>query len=337
MAKKLLEKEIEGWFDNLSDELQEAFLELVDVTNDNILLKIGEEDHEFSITYPKDYPKNKEDRFFVFTEDAKLSSKWQEQLNEYADKGNMTISKLLEEAAEKFLKLSSPKAKKQEEEDDDMFFEEEPKDDKKKPKKTQEELEIEKKVDSKGFLEVGSPQATLRLISDLKSIKKPKPYQLGFTADPVVDSKSGLENLYHWHIKLQGFEKGSPLGKDMADYKKKTGADHVLLEMRFTKDYPHRPPFVRVVKPRFAFRTGHVTICGSICMELLTNTGWNATNDIESILIQISAELLSGGARLDPGATTNYEYSEQEAWEAFFRAAGTHGWDIKGMSREVLL
>jgi len=69
-------------------------------------------------------------------------------------------------------------------------------------------------------------------------------------------------------------------------------------------------------------------------MELLTNSGWNATNDIESILVQITAELVSGGARLDKGSG-NYEYSEHEAWEAFYRAAGTHGWDVKGLSKEM--
>lgn len=37
------------------------------------------------------------------------------------------------------------------------------------------------------------------------------------------------------------------------------------------------PPFVRVVRPRFQFRTGHVTIGGSICMELLTLSGWNSS------------------------------------------------------------
>jgi len=333
MAKKLLEKEIEDWLENVSDEYQESFLDLVEVTDDNIQMNIGEDEHNFSITYPQDYPKNREDRFFVFTEVGKLS-KWQEHLNEFADKGNMTITKLLDEAAEKFLKLSNSKSKKQEEEDDDMMFEEEPDEKQKKPKKSQEELAIEKKIDSKGFLEIGSPQATLRLISDLKNIKKPKPYKLGFTADPVTESKSGLENLYHWHIKLYGIDEDSPLAKDMAEYKKKSGLDYVLLEMHFSKDYPHKPPFVRVVKPRFAFRTGHVTIGGSICMELLTNSGWNATNDIESILIQISAELLSGGARLDSGSNTTYEYSEQEAWEAFIRAAGSHGWDIKGLSKD---
>jgi len=69
-------------------------------------------------------------------------------------------------------------------------------------------------------------------------------------------------------------------------------------------------------------------------MELLTNSGWNSTNDIESILIQIRAEMTGGGARLDH-SSTSYEYSEQEAWEAFNRAAATHGWNINNINRNT--
>ena len=175
----------------------------------------------------------------------------------------------------------------------------------------------------------------MRLIKDLKNISKGNPKDLGFTAAPVVHKKSGLENLYHWEVKLFGFDKGTDLYKDMEVYKKKTGQDNIVLELRFSKDYPFQPPFVRVIRPRFAFRTGHVTLGGSICMELLTNSGWNSTNDIESILIQIRAEMTGGGARLDAGMNNNYEYSESEAWEAFYRAASTHGWDVKGLGRDM--
>jgi hypothetical protein len=69
MAKKLLEKEVEEWFENMDDDLQEAFLELDDIDDvrvhkfirvsiscsissscidpffkDSIKLKIGEEE-----------------------------------------------------------------------------------------------------------------------------------------------------------------------------------------------------------------------------------------------------------------------------------------------------
>jgi len=201
---------------------------------------------------------------------------------------------------------------------------------KKNQKKTKEELEIE----SKEFLPIGSPSATMRLITDLKNIYKQKPQDLGFSAKPIIDPKSGLENLYHWEIRLFDIDKDSELYGDMVKFKKSTGQDYITLELRFPTTYPFTPPFVRVIRPRFLFRTGHVTIGGSICMELLTNSGWNSTNDIESILVQLRAEMLSGGARLDPGMSGAYEYSEHEAWDAFYRAAKTHDWNIDGLGRE---
>ena len=117
----------------------------------------------------------------------------------------------------------------------------------------------------------------MRLLTDLKNITKQDPKELGFSATPVKDAKMGLENLYTWEVRLFGFDEKSAIGKDLAKLKAKTGVEHVTLEMRFSKDYPHVPPFVRVVKPRFAFRTGHVTIGGSICMELLTTSGWSSS------------------------------------------------------------
>jgi len=304
------------------------------VTDDAIVFSVGEEEDEFQITYPKDYPENKEDRFFFSSESDSLQE-WTSHMNEYADKGRIKVKDLMNHGAEKYLKLVQSGGK--EEEDDGLLGGEDDEEVKTvtKPKKTKEEMEIERKLEQGEFLEIGSPQATLRLISDLKSIRKQNPNSLGFSADPVLEKKSGMENLYHWHIKIFGIDKDSVLYKDMVDYKKKTSNDHILIEMRFSKDYPHVPPFVRVVKPRFQFRTGHVTIGGSICMELLTNSGWNACNDIESILIQIMSELVSGGARIDHSSGYNYEYSEQEAWEAFYRAAGTHGWNVNGLSKDM--
>eukprot|EP01118_Nematostelium_gracile_P001528 TRINITY_DN1157_c0_g1_i1.p1 TRINITY_DN1157_c0_g1~~TRINITY_DN1157_c0_g1_i1.p1 ORF type:complete len:351 (-),score=114.41 TRINITY_DN1157_c0_g1_i1:32-1042(-) len=331
MAKAKLEKEIEQWLEDLADEYQELFFELVEVNDDSIEMTVGEEEEAFSITYPKDYPANKEDRFFISSESSNLAE-LVERLNEVAEKGRIKISDLLNSAAEKYLKMSGGGK----DEDEELLVGDAEEDKTvKKPKKSKEEMEIDRKLEDGAFLEIGSAQATMRLINDLKALRKQKPENLGFSADPVVDQKSGMENLYHWHIKLFGIDKDAPLYKDVQAFQKKTGQNHILLEMRFSKDYPHVPPFTRVVRPRFQFRTGHVTLGGSICMELLTNSGWNATNDIESILIQITAELVSGGARLDSGGGHNYEYSEQEAWEAFYRAASTHGWNVNGLNKDM--
>lgn len=326
MAKKIVKKEIEEW---LESDVETALIELKDVTDDKALFCVGEDEQKFSISFPKDYPKSKE-RLVVNSEDSQLSE-WKKQMNVIANKSNIKLSDFLTQAADKYLEMGEGDEEDEEEdqfEDDDLGLdtkvEKEP-----KPKKSKEEEEI----DTKTFLEVGSPTATMRLIRDLKTIQMGNVKDLGFSAAPAIDKPSGMENLYHWEVKLFGFEKGSELAKDMETFKKKTNQDYILLELRFSKDYPFAPPFVRVVRPRFAFRTGHVTIGGSICMELLTNSGWNSTNDIESILIQIRAEMTSGGARLDAGMSNTYEYTEQEAWDAFFRAASTHGWSTNGLNR----
>jgi hypothetical protein len=53
--------------------------------------------------------------------------------------------------------------------------------------------------------------------------------------------------------------------------------EHITLHVTFPPNFPFSPPFIRVVRPRFAFRTGHVTVGGSICTLMLTNDGWIAS------------------------------------------------------------
>ena len=61
-------------------------------------------------------------------------------------------------------------------------------------------------------------------------------------------------------------------------------------------------------------------------MELLTRSGWLSTNDIEGILIQVRAEIMSDSrARLDPNS--DREYTEGEAKSAFERMVQRYGWN----------
>lgn len=71
--------------------------------------------------------------------------------------------------------------------------------------------------------------------------------------------------------------------------------------MTFPENFPFEPPFIRVVKPKFAFRTGHVTIGGSICMESITPAGWSSARSIEGIFMEIISIILApeSKARLD--------------------------------------
>ena len=51
------------------------------------------------------------------------------------------------------------------------------------------------------------------------------------------------DNLFHWHVQMFDFDKGSPLQTDLEAYGKKFGiaSPHVLLEMKFPGDYPFSP------------------------------------------------------------------------------------------------
>jgi ubiquitin-conjugating enzyme E2 Q len=59
-------------------------------------------------------------------------------------------------------------------------------------------------------------------------------------------------------------------------------------------------------------------------MEILTNKGWSPANTLEAIIVSIRAQLIAGGARLDPHNKT--EYTEAEAKDAFDRMVRDHGW-----------
>ncbi|KAI9648683.1 hypothetical protein NHQ30_003321 [Ciborinia camelliae] len=173
--------------------------------------------------------------------------------------------------------------------------------------------------------------ATMRLNRELQTILKVQKstplHELGWYIDEKL-----VDNIYQWIVELHSFEPTLPLAKDL----KESGQTSVVIEIRFGKEYPHSPPFVRVVKPRFLpFMSGgggHVTAGGALCMELLTNSGWSAVSSIESVLLQVRLALMSTDpkpARLEHrGKEQQREYGTQEAMSAFIRACNIHGWEV---------
>lgn len=97
----------------------------------------------------------------------------------------------------------------------------------------------------------------------------------------------------------------------------------IKLEIRLPSNYPFEPPFIRVVKPKFAYRKGHITMGGSVCMDLLTKQFWTPSVVILTAIIQIVHNIISGGGRLDPNGK-NYEYSLYEAQQSFTHMLKTH-------------
>lgn len=129
-----------------------------------------------------------------------------------------------------------------------------------------------------------TPIATKRLQKDFRALNRMQHeyedakalHDLGWWLDE--DHITNTNNLYQWILELHSFPLSLPLAQDM----KKKKMESIVFEIRFQATYPMSPPFIRVVRPRFlpfaAGGGGHVTAGGSICMDLLTNSGWSAAN-----------------------------------------------------------
>ena len=160
-------------------------------------------------------------------------------------------------------------------------------------------------------------------------------HKLGWYINP-----EHINNMYQWIVELHSFDPKLPLAGNM----KSVGLKSIVLEMRFTNQFPFSPPFIRVVTPRFLpFNSGgggHVTEGGAICMELLTNSGWSAVTTLEGVLMQVRlamseeerpARLLDRGGK---GAARYYgggrgdSYGVGEAVAAYERACRAHGWQV---------
>jgi ubiquitin-conjugating enzyme E2 Q len=182
--------------------------------------------------------------------------------------------------------------------------------------------------------EWASTIATKCLMRDFKNLVETQNkwplHELGWHID-----KDRVENMYQWIVELHSFDPALPLAKDM----EKRGIKSVVLELRFGKDYPMSPPFVRVIRPRFmSFAEGgggNVTAGGAMCMELLTNDGWSAVSSIDSVLLQVRVAITSPDrpARLCRGIRADYGVGE--AVEAYMRACASHGWTVPAGFREM--
>nr|XP_034323123.1 ubiquitin-conjugating enzyme E2 Q2-like isoform X1 [Crassostrea gigas] len=167
----------------------------------------------------------------------------------------------------------------------------------------------------------GSVQATDRLMKELRDVYRSDSYKMGiYSVDLVNDS------LYEWSVKLKKVDSDSSLHQDLQQYKKEHGKDHILLNFTFKDNFPFEPPFVRVVNP--VLNGGYVLHGGAICMELLTRQGWSSAYGMESVILQISATLVKGKARIQFSASKN-QYSLARAQQSFKSLVHIHeknGW-----------
>lgn len=162
----------------------------------------------------------------------------------------------------------------------------------------------------------GSGNATKRIFKELQAIQNSKPEAQGFSVDVPYES-----NVYVWEVAFFGFDRALPLARDLL----RVPEHRIVLRASFPSNFPEAPPYIRVIRPRFQFRTGHVTIGGSICTEMLTTHKWSPSMTMESALLSIRFNMVQGGARIDLSQRLG-DYSEAEAKHAFDRMVREHGW-----------
>uniref|UniRef100_A0A5F9CLS5 E2 ubiquitin-conjugating enzyme n=1 Tax=Oryctolagus cuniculus TaxID=9986 RepID=A0A5F9CLS5_RABIT len=176
----------------------------------------------------------------------------------------------------------------------------------------------------------GSVQATDRLMKELRDIYRSQSFKGGNYAVELVN-----DSLYDWNVKLLKVDQDSALHNDLQILKEKEGADFILLNFSFKDNFPFDPPFVRVVSP--VLSGGYVLGGGAICMELLTKQGWSSAYSIESVIMQISATLVKGKARVQFGANKS-QYSltrAQQSYKSLVQIhekngeAGASTWEIR--------
>ena len=171
-------------------------------------------------------------------------------------------------------------------------------------------------------------KALMRLLKDaLKTQENTAPANLGWYID-----RNLANNMYQWIVELHSFPKDLPLAQDM----QAAGLKSVVMEMRFTSQYPFSPPFIRVIKPRFLpFHQGgggNVTEGGAMCMEVLTNDGWSASLTVESLLLQVRLAMMDTERPARLASQSRYggesTYGVGEAIAAYLRACQNHGWKV---------
>eukprot|EP00727_Mastigamoeba_balamuthi_P012785 m51a1_g8129 putative ubiquitin-conjugating enzyme e2 q1 (254) ;mRNA; f:207641-209033 len=150
----------------------------------------------------------------------------------------------------------------------------------------------------------------VRLQKDLISMKNDPESKGRWSVELVED------DLQHWEVRVFEFDESSQLHKDLQQYKRAQGVDHVKLWFKFPDSYPIDPPFVMIRSPKIQ---GGSIFNGGLCVDVLMQN-WVAGIRPESLMLQIRQLLMEGHAHITgPG-----EFGEKEARAGFDMAKNAH-------------
>uniref|UniRef100_A0A8D0EXE9 E2 ubiquitin-conjugating enzyme n=1 Tax=Strix occidentalis caurina TaxID=311401 RepID=A0A8D0EXE9_STROC len=170
----------------------------------------------------------------------------------------------------------------------------------------------------------GSVQATDRLMKELRDIYRSPSFKGGYYAVELVN-----DSLYDWNVKLLKVDEDSALHNDLQILKEKEGTDFILLNFSFKDNFPFDPPFVRVVSPVLSGGPAGGGSVGAGLTGFSVPQGWSSAYSIESVIMQISATLVKGKARVQFGANKN-QYSLTRAQQSYKSLVQIHEKNGKG-------
>uniref|UniRef100_A0A1I7Z475 UBIQUITIN_CONJUGAT_2 domain-containing protein n=1 Tax=Steinernema glaseri TaxID=37863 RepID=A0A1I7Z475_9BILA len=168
----------------------------------------------------------------------------------------------------------------------------------------------------------GSVTSNDRLMKELREIYRSENLKNGVYTVDLVD-----DNLYDWIVRLFKVDPDSALAADLKTLEREGKDAFIQFSFTFKETFPFEPPFVRVMAPNI--QNGYVLSGGAICMELLTKQGWSSAYSIESLILQISATLVKGKARVQTDPSQKVAYTLTRAQQSFKSLVQIHnksGW-----------
>jgi ubiquitin-protein ligase len=186
-------------------------------------------------------------------------------------------------------------------------------------KLTEEELKINAEIEDSKFkgLPIEAQFSRVASKNSAESIKKLLKIKQDFKD---MDDFKNFEieiidnNIHLWHVKLKNFE--GQLKKELDDWAKKFKDNpEVMIELRFSLNFPAQAPSCRIIKPRFVPVTD-ITSGGVLNLRVLKD-GWQPKKNFDYYLRAIR-DFFQQPQKLDTHTTVN-SYSQEEANASSYR------------------
>lgn len=179
-----------------------------------------------------------------------------------------------------------------------------------------------------------SQQGKTILLHGLRALHRDMPHEF----------KMNVEKLSVWGVTIPSIaykESFPTLFEELEEHKlvHQTTDSGIALELQFPYTFPTDPPMVRVLRPRFQYMTGHVTIGGSLCAQFLTSSGWTSKMPMDLLLLSVRNLFIDGKAQVAIHPSMHHpmprlDYTNEEAVVAFKRAVETHGWGVQALGKK---